>query len=252
MRLYYRDNFVTLYHGDFRELPAVAPVDVVITDPPYEETGLAWDKWPEGWPEFVRERLAPHGSLWCWGSLRLFMDNRDEFAGYTFAQDAVWEKHNGSSLMNDRFRRVHELCAHFYPKGVKWGKIFKGDIERTVQEETRGKRLARSSVPLHWGDVTTEHVGYEYDGTRLERSVIFERSAHYHAVHPTQKPMGISRKLVAYSCPGGGVGLDIFAGSGTTLLALKELGRRAIGCEADEAHCEAAAKRLEQGQLFHD
>jgi site-specific DNA-methyltransferase (adenine-specific) len=76
--------------------------------------------------------------------------------------------------------------------------------------------------------------------------VLRVRSEHGRAIHPTQKPVGIVRPLVQNACPPGGLVVDPFMGSGTTLVAARELGRRAIGIEFDEAYCEAAARRFDQ------
>jgi site-specific DNA-methyltransferase (adenine-specific) len=68
--------------------------------------------------------------------------------------------------------------------------------------------------------------------------------------HPTQKPLSLVTRLLKSICPHEGTVIDLFAGSGTTLRAAKDLGRRAIGVEIEEKYCEIAAKRLEQEVLF--
>jgi hypothetical protein len=68
-------------------------------------------------------------------------------------------------------------------------------------------------------------------------------------VHPAQKPLALMRELVRlFSDPGETI-VDPFLGSGTTLVAAREAGRKGIGIERDEAHCERAAERLSQSGL---
>jgi site-specific DNA-methyltransferase (adenine-specific) len=65
--------------------------------------------------------------------------------------------------------------------------------------------------------------------------------------HPTQKPAVVMRQLIDKTH--GSVVADPFAGSGSTLRAAKDTGRRAIGVEVDERYCEIAARRLAQDVL---
>jgi site-specific DNA-methyltransferase (adenine-specific) len=64
-------------------------------------------------------------------------------------------------------------------------------------------------------------------------------------VHPTMKPVGLFAYLVGNSCPAGGVVLDPFAGSGTTLAAAEQAGRAACLVELDPRYCDAIAARYE-------
>jgi len=246
MMPYYQADGITLYHGDMREIVPRLGItfDAAVTDPPYNETSLEWDVWPAGWPALVATVTK---ALWCFGSLRMFWDRVPEFKDWQLAQDVVWEKHNGSGLHADRFRRVHELAIHFY-RG-DWSAIFKNPPVVTITEERRRGKLIRGKKPEHWGGLEMGE-GYGYDGTRLMRSVIPVASCHGYAVNETQKPEGIIAPLLAYSVPPGGSVLDCFAGSGTVLVEARRQGKRAVGIESRESQCREIVLRLAQKELF--
>lgn len=242
---YFEDSYVTLYHGDMRSImPLLPKAAAIVTDPPYGETSLDWDVWPVGWPSLCVS-IAPH--LWCFGSMRMFLEQRDEFREWTLGQDIIWEKHNGSGSHSDRFRRVHETAVHFY-RGV-WGDLYKQAPIVTVDEDRRRGALKRGSKPQHWGGIE-QGEAYEYDGKRLQRSVIPVRSCHGSAVNETQKPEGIVRPLLDYSVPPGGLVIDPFAGSGTVLSVARAAGKRAIGIEKRESQCAEIVARLSQQTLL--
>lgn len=227
MTPYYQDASVTLYLGDCRELLQTLIGDVTLADPPYGQTSLAWDQWPLEWPQQV-----PTASLWCFGSLRMFMIHASEFASWQLSQDVIWEKHNGSNLHADRFRRVHEQAAHFY-RGA-WNDIYKSPIKTA---DATARTIKRKTFPPHTGHIKNASF-VSHGGPRLQRSVIKVHSTHGYAEHPTQKPIGILTPLIEYSCPIGGTVLVPFAGSGSELRAAKDCGRRAIGIEIDARRCQ--------------
>lgn len=68
--------------------------------------------------------------------------------------------------------------------------------------------------------------------------------------HPTQKPVSLMRWCMTEVSPGLTRVVDPYMGSGSTLVAAKEIGRRAVGIEIDEKYCEVAARRLAQEVLF--
>jgi len=240
MKPYYQDSHVTIYHGDCRELMTVgSSADCTITDPPYGETSLGWDRWADGWPAALLG--ACRRSLWCFGSLRMFMVHAEEFACWKHSQEIVWEKHNGSSFHADRFKRVHELAAFFYPPDSRWASVYHSPV---YTNDATARTVRRKTRPPHTGHIEAGSYTSVDGGPRLMRSVISVRSCHGSAVHPTQKPVGIVSPLIEYSCPSSGVVFDPFMGSGTILRVAKDTGRRAIGIEADEFCCEVAAKRM--------
>ena len=244
---YWSDDRVSLYLGDCREvLPALGvTADLMVADPPYGETSLPWDRWPTGW---LAVAAPVASSLWCFGSLRMYLEHRDEFtADWALAQDVIWEKHNGSGFDTDRFKRVHEQPTHWY-RGA-WAGVYHEVPTLSVDEKSKS-RFASRAAGDHRGKISASR--YDYDGSRIARSVIYMRSMHGRALHPTEKPVGILDPLITYACKPGGLVLDPFAGSGSTLDAARCSGRRAIGIEADERYCELAGRRLSQATLFGD
>lgn len=239
MRHYYEQGGITIYHGDCREIAPLLAIefDAVIADPPYDQTSLNWDKWPSGWPTIM---ALLSRSLWCFGSLRMFLDRRDEFIEWQLSQDVVWEKHNGSGFAADRFKRVHDQACHFY-RG-DWATIY--HETPSVQYGGAVKTVRKRGPTPHTGKIG--NTGYTDDGSRLMRSVMFAPSMHGHAENETQKPEVIVAPLIEYACPKAGILLAPFCGSGTDLVVARVAGRRAVGMDVREEQCEKAATRLQQ------
>lgn len=238
--------------GDCRDrMPARGPFDMILADPPYGDTSLAWDRRVEGWLALARGALAPTGSMWVFGSLRSFMATADRFAdaGLRLAQEIVWEKQNGTGFHADRFKRVHELAVQFYPAETAWRDIY-NDVQTTPDATARTVR--RKQRPPHTGQIDAGHYVSHDGGPRLMRSVIYLRNCHGRAIHPTEKPSALLEILIRTSCPEGGLVGDWFAGSGSAGEACRLSGRRYIGCEIDPTMADRARDRIATVLPFHD
>lgn len=231
---------VRIITGDSREvLPEHGPFDCIIADPPYGDTSLDWDKIVAGWEKVALASLRPTGSMWVFGSLRYFMTTGIP-TGWKLAQDVVWEKHNGSSMANDRFKRVHEHAVHLYRDGSPWAEVY-NDVQTTPDAVAR--RVIRRQRPRHWGDIGAGAHETTTGGDRLMRSVIPMRSPRS-GLHRTEKPASLLEILIRTSCPAGGLVGDFFAGSGAAGEACLMSGRRYVGAEIDPVMAEKASGRL--------
>ena len=253
---YYQDDSVTLYHGDLAEiLPTLGQFDACVADPPYGQTSLSWDKWPTGWTSLVAEHTR---SLWCFGTMRMLFARMPEFSDWKFAQDVIWAKTRATSVDTSRFRRQHEILTHWY-RG-KWSEIHnelpkvpRTSVARSSVYAGSGAAAGTSGKRVYgYGDSPT---GWVDDGTRylttlLEAATVPTFVRAKYAINATQKPVTILETIIRYSVPDGGVVLDPFAGSASTGIAARNLGRSAVLIEVREEQCEAAAKRLSQTDLF--
>lgn len=243
--------------GDCREtMPARGPFDMIIADPPYGETSLEWDKHVTGWLLLARNSLKHSGSIWIFGSMRFFLTHGAEIeaAGLRYAQDVVWEKHNGSGFAADRFRRVHEHAVQFYRTDAAWSGVY-NDPQTT--RDAVARTIRRKKRPSHLGGKDEVSFVSEDGGPRLMRSVIFERSCHGRAIHPTEKPVTLLETLIrtstypppSISGESPALVADWFAGSGSAGEAAAMTGRSYIGCEIDPVMADKARDRL-KGFLF--
>ena len=81
------------------------------------------------------------------------------------------------------------------------------------------------------------------------KNTVFRFPCGRNKLHPTQKPLELIKRLILASSNEGDLVFDGFAGSGTTGVACKELGRNFIGCELDENYCKIANERIKEGEL---
>ncbi|MBC7679986.1 MAG: site-specific DNA-methyltransferase [Pseudorhodobacter sp.] len=117
---------------------------------------------------------------------------------------------------------------------------------RTVLVWDKGT-VGMGDLSLPWFPCTEEVyvLGAGWVGSRSS-AVLRQVGRNQH--HPTEKPLPLLNALIA-KCPPGTIA-DPFAGSGSTLLAARSAGRRAVGVEIEERYCDLIASRLAQGDLF--
>lgn len=231
--------------GDCRvDLAPLGPFDMLVADPPYGDTSLEWDRRCAGWVEAAVAMLRPAGALWVFGSMRFFQDMGPQFksAGLRFAQDIVWEKHNGSGFQADRFKRVHEHACQYYLAGASWADVY-NEVQTTPDAIARSVKRKKGR-PAHMGNIDQAPYHSEDGGPLIMRSVIYMRSMHGRAIHPTEKPVELLEILIRTSCPPEGIVGDLFAGSGAAGEAAMWAGRRYAGCEIDFDMARKANDRL--------
>lgn len=242
MTPYYQDSAVTLYHGealDAMSTLGVGAVDAVITDPPYCAGGISESSRVAAAGQGLRsENLKRFG----W-----FVGDNMGTAGLTFLLRSVaYEaqrvtKSTGSLIVFCDWRMLPTLAPAIESSGVRYQGLVVWD--KGVLGMGTGFRN-QHELAMHF---TLGAPEYHDKGTpnvlRVPRVSLDERE------HQTQKPVPLLERITHVVCPPGGITLDPFAGSGTTLIAAKNLGRHCIGIERDEANCEVAAQRLSQSVL---
>ena len=235
IQTYYDRDGITIYHGDCREiLPQIGAVDHVITDPPYDEATHSGARTnARGKSGKIGQRLLSGGSERKFAPVDLNMIK----ALFTAANAARWTI---ATLAYQHTARL-EQDAPYGLRFVRFGIWVKPD----GMPQISGDRPA-----MGWESVAILHHAenkMRWNGGG-SRAVWTHNVARGH--HPTQKPLGLLLDLIQQFTDPGDLILDPFMGSGTTLRAAKDLGRRAIGIEAEERYCEIAVKRLAQEVLL--
>lgn len=129
-----------------------------------------------------------------------------------------------------------------YPTYTRWADVF-NEVQKTPDATARTVRR-KQLPPHHLGARGPSDYASEDGGPRIMRSVIFMRSCHGRAIHPTEKPDALLEILIRTSCPRGGLVGDMFAGSGAAAEAATRAGRNYVGTEISPTMAEKARERL--------
>ena len=216
MKPYYQDEHVTLYHGDCRECPAWLAADALVTDPPY---GVEWK-------QRLGDGRKPREQDYI---LNVVKGDTD-----TSARDdalAAWGPKPAIVFGSWRVQRPPNVRSMliWHKEGSYPGPLNAAFFTNHEEIYVIGEGWRKSAPPLRSVITTTGHSG----------------QAARRVGHPTPKPVGLMEQLID-RCPPGVIA-DPFAGSGSTLIAARNLGRKSIGVECEERYCELIAHRLDQG-----
>lgn len=215
---YYEDESVTLYHGDLRAITAWLHADVLVTDPPYGSQLMS------------TANSNPGG----YGRRGTRVTGRRQSATIEGDQDTSLQKWVLSSWGPDRPAAIFASPRLPEPRG---------DWDDRIAWDKR--RPGTNGGPFRY----VHEMIYVRGMVRCDNSTFSILSAHPdQRDHIHAKPLGVMLPLIAV-CPAGVIA-DPCAGSGSTLVAAKQIGRRSVGVELDERYCEIAAKRLAQDTLF--
>lgn len=211
MKPYYEGDGVTLYLGDCLEVTEWLAADVLVTDPPY---GIG----------YTRPAIAAYNNP---GHNGIVGD------ATTQARDAVLSAWTGPAVAFGAFTHP--------PAGAKQVLVYVKPPDAGFMGSVGGYRRDCEGIYLlgNWGS-----------GPGTRSSVIATGRARVGGPsrgHPHSKPVDVMEQLID-ACPPGVIA-DPFAGSGSTLVAARNLGRKAIGVEIEERYCEIIARRLNQAVL---
>ena len=115
-----------------------------------------------------------------------------------------------------------------------------------VKTGRNGAKIRQAEMELAWTNFVTRSQAFRFTWIGAYRE-----GAKLVLAHPTQKPIQLMRWCLSLA-PEAEKIIDPFAGSGTTLVAAKEMGRRAIGIEIDERYCQTIIQRLGQTEMVFD
>jgi site-specific DNA-methyltransferase (adenine-specific) len=245
MKPYYEEKNITVYCAHWQDALECGVVKkdsigMLCTDPPFGTTNLEWDKkidWKLFWP--CVEQLCKVYAVMALFSSGQFTHDLIATNRKNFRYELIWEKPMpvGFLSANRRPLRAHEnilIFARRYKESVYNPQMIKGKVHVVGKTGTQAK---------HYGNF--KRLPARFTDKWHPRSILrFSKGLGNRGLHPTQKPLELMLWLIkSYSNPRHLV-LDPFMGSGTTLVAAKLSGRRAIGIETNEAYCEVAAQRL--------
>ncbi len=235
MAPYYQDDRCTIYHGDCREiLPELSGVGQVLTSPPYnlsgdgnKSAGTYFANLGKGYASYADD--MPHAEYVAWQQETLHL------LWSTLTDDGAIYYNHKPRVGGERVRLPLELVPDDLPirQVIIWDRLSGFNRQKTYY------------VPAHEWVLLIAKPAFRTNTRSVDDvwRIPFETDTE----HPAPFPLALASRAIGST--DARLILDPFMGSGTTLRAAKDHGRKAIGIELDERYCEIAARRLSQEVL---
>lgn len=241
---------------DVKALMDGETADCMITDPPYNvaienSQGMKLqndDLNDEAFLEFLKAAMAngarslkPGGAFYVWHADKTatIFEAAIKQAGLAPKAMIIWVKNNAQWSMIQDYRQRHEPCFYGWrPGAAHW---FTSDRTQTTVQEDQADFSKWSKAQLV--ELCEQLVNGD---DAVPNSVIYEAKPLKDAEHPTMKPVRLIARTMRNSTRPDELVLDLFGGSGTTMIAAEQLGRRAYLMELDPRYCDVIIERWEK------
>lgn len=244
MKPYYEHDGIVIYHGDCREVLPSISADFIFTSPPYN-CGMNYGAHNDAMPiseylGFINE--AFHAISQAIKPSGYVVANVPSWIGSRSEQVFAFDEYKTAFSKHVPFVDVI-IWAKSPPNGTAWGNYPTSPRIRANHEWLLVHR-APGDKPLGKSNISWE------DWSRYTQSVwSINPTLPFSKFHPATFPQDLASRAILLFSPEDSTVCDPFMGTGTTLVAAKEMGRKAIGIDLEERYCEVAAKRLQQGVL---
>jgi site-specific DNA-methyltransferase (adenine-specific) len=230
--------------------PAFA--DLLIIDPPYNLSknfhGLQFAKtadeayyaYLKSWFPRVLRALKPGGSAYICGDWKSSACLYRLMREYLVVRNRItWQREKGRGAKANWKNASEDIWF-----GTR-GKAYYFNLEAVKQKRRVLAPYRENGLPKDWEETPSGNFRLTHPGNFWDDISVPYWSMPENTDHPTQKPEKLIARLILASCPPGGFVFDPFAGSGTTAVAAKKLGRRYTGIEISREYCLWAEKRLD-------
>lgn len=249
---YHGEGDIRIYHGDVLDLLGgpilyAYPVDLIFADPPFnvgKDYGVDKDRrgdyyyWCAQWIGAAWPTCKDSGSFYLMtigrhlGRIYPIMHCQGEYANHI-----SWPNTANGTFPTSFRPDAQPILFYTKTKTPYFNKYAEAGVNRTTRWDGKVSKNKPEMKDI-WDDIAPV-----YTGSISHPEAILQPGSNS-KVHPAQMPEALAKRIISFSCPPGGLVLDLFMGSGTMAKAANDLGRRYIGIDINEKFCALAADRL--------